>query len=165
MDSPGLDTTGDREITHGICQECVNNIEFQRGVSLSRFLDSLNTPILIRDEHDHVGFLNQAASTLLGKDRSMVTTKKPGLVFECKHARNPKGCGRTIHCSGCAIRIAIEQTAATGRGVLRQPATLNQDDRDVRLLITTEKVGSMILLRIDELEDSTENSPGTQPSR
>lgn len=151
MDDSEDDTTEDREITHGICDACISNIEFQQGVDLYRFLDSLNVPLLVNDEHDHVDFLNQAASTLLGKDRVVAPTKKRGLVFECEHARHHEACGRTIHCSGCAIRIAIQQTAATGRGVLRQPATLKQDDGEVQLLITTEKVGSMILLRIDEM--------------
>lgn len=53
--------------------------------------------------------------------------------------------------------MAIQETAATGRGVVRQPATLTQEDQEVRLLITTEKVGGLILLRIDE---QTGSQPG-----
>lgn len=155
MNAQPSDAANYREITHGICDECVTNIEFQEGVNLTRFLDSLNVPLLVRDQHDNVQTLSQAASKLLGTDRSVFTPKKPGLVFECEHARHPEGCGRTIHCSGCAIRIAIEQTAATGRGVVRMPATLNTDDHEVRLLITTEKIGTLILLRLDELAVTT----------
>lgn len=154
---PASTAAEDREITHGICDECATNIEFQQGVKLARFLDALNAPLLVRDEHDNVQTLNQAASKLLGIDRRVFAAKKRGLVFECQHARHPEGCGRTIHCSGCAIRIAVQQTATTGRGVLRQPATLKQDDKEVCLLITTEKVGTIILLRIDEMKDASQN--------
>lgn len=65
-------------------------------------------------------------------------------------------------CDECAtnIEIAVEETARTGRSVVRQPATLQQDDREVRLLITTEKVGRMILLRIDEMSDAELSRPG-----
>ncbi len=146
-------TADDRAITHGICDACRSNLAFQQGVDLSRFLNSLDVPLILRDAHDKVIFMNQAASTLLNTDRGVFPDGNLGLVFECQHARYAKACGRSIHCSGCAIRMAVQQTAATGRGVDRQPATLKQDDREVRLRITTEKVGNMILLRVDERTD------------
>lgn len=147
----------ERDITHGICNECLSNIEFQAGADLSRFLDSLPAPVLVLDKQSRVQMLNRAASDLPGIDHAVHPGTTPGLVFECRHARDPGGCSRAIHCSGCAIRMAIQETAATGRGVVRQPATLTQEDQEVRLLITTEKVGGLILLRIDE---QTGSQPG-----
>ncbi len=151
---PAVATTENREITHGICNECITNMDFQQGVDLYCFLDSLNTPLFVRGEDDNVQFVNRAAATLLDLDRSEFTPKKPGLVFECQYARLPEGCGNTIHCSGCAMRQAIKQTAATGQGVVRQPAKLKLEDREASLLITTEKVGDLILMRIDEITDN-----------
>lgn len=34
---------------------------------------------------------------------------------------------------------------------MRRPATLRQEEQDVHLLVTTEKMGDLILLRIDEV--------------
>lgn len=154
MDDAAADAMESREITHGICDECLTNWDFQQGVNVYRFLDSLNTPLFVRGEDDNVQFVNRAAATLLGLDRSELTPKKPGLVFECQYARLPEGCGNTIHCSGCAMRLAIKQTATTGQGVVRQPAKLKLEDREAGLLITTEKVGDLILMRIDEMTDN-----------
>lgn len=151
-DTPAPEGAEEREITHGICDECISNIEFQQGVSLERFLDSLREPVLLCDDSLHVTFMNQSAAALLGVAKDVFTARRPGQVFECQHARYPQGCGRQIHCSGCAIRMAVLQTAATGRSVHHLPATLEQDDGEVHLLISTEKAGRLVLLRIDDLK-------------
>lgn len=62
------DTAEERNITHVICDECKSNIEFQRGADLSRFLDSLNAPILLLDPYNRVQFLNREASELSEND-------------------------------------------------------------------------------------------------
>lgn len=151
-DTPAPEGAEEREITHGICDECISNIEFQQGVSLERFLDSLREPVLLCDDSLHVTFMNQSAAALLGVAKDVFTARRPGQVFECQHARYQQGCGRQIHCSGCAIRMAVLQTAATGRSVHHLPATLEQDDGEVHLLISTEKAGRLVLLRIDDLK-------------
>jgi len=150
-ESPLADEMGEHEITHGICEDCANNILFQQGASLSLFLNSLTEPVLLLDESGAVQMPNRAAVKHLGLAEDAFANKQPGQIFECQHARFPPGCGKTIHCSGCTIRMAIKKTMETGRGVVRLPATLHQDSADVRLLISTEKVGAVVLLRIEEL--------------
>ena len=80
---------------------------------------------------------------------------RAGAVFECANARLPGGCGRTVHCSGCALRRTVTDTFTTGRSHLRVPAYLrrrrNEGAVTVSLLITTEKVGGVVLLRIDHV--------------
>lgn len=151
LDDSSADVVEEREITHGICEDCLSNIEFQDGVKLSRFLDSLKLPVIVCDRKDHVQSLNAAAAAALGIDRGEFVGNTPGLVFECEYARFPEGCGRTVHCSGCAIRMAIQRTGETGQTVFRQPATLTKNDREISLLITTEKLGDLVLLRLDEI--------------
>lgn len=138
------------EVTHGICDDCQNNILFQDGSSLAAFLDSLSAPVMLVSGGGAIRMPNRAAADLLGLPHEALVGKQPGEVFECQHARFPPGCGKTIHCSGCAIRMAIRKTAETGLSIVHLPATVRQDDDEVRLLISTEKVGPMILLRIDE---------------
>jgi len=107
--------------------------------------------VLVINEHDDVQAVSRKAGELLRIDPRSFTTQKPGLVFECPHARKPAGCRHTIHCSGCTIRMAIRETASTGESVGRRPATVKEAGAPAELLITTEKVGRMILLRIDDL--------------
>jgi len=154
-EAPVSGSDGDA-ITHGICDDCLNNILFQEGTSMQAFLDSLNAPIMLVRGNGTVQMPNRAAADLLRMPHGSVAGRQPGEIFECQHARFPPGCGKTIHCSGCAIRMAIKKTIETGRSVVHLPATVRQDDCDVRLLISTEKVGPMILLRIDEV--NTEKS-------
>jgi hypothetical protein len=147
-----------RWITHGICSDCRDKMLNTLAISLSEFLDMLPEPVLLVDERARVLGANEAArrtvpdSTAVGPDQLL------GEVFECVHAQSPGGCGRTIHCSGCAIRRAVTDTYRTGESSLRVPATLTLgpegEPSPVRLLVTTEKVGDRVLLRVDEALDA-----------
>jgi hypothetical protein len=96
---------------------------------------------------------NEEALRFTGADPDEIGGKLLGDVFECANATLPGGCGRTVHCSGCAIRKAVEQTWETGTPQVRVPATLQARDATalpvVALEISTEKVGEQVLLRID----------------
>ena len=78
---------------------------------------------------------------------------KGGEVFECAYAGLPGGCGRTVHCDGCTIRINVMDTHRTGQSRLRVPAYLFRgkpdDSEKTDYFISTEKVGKVVLLRID----------------
>ncbi len=37
----------DSEISHGICESCQDNIVFQEGVPLQKYLDSIPFPVLV----------------------------------------------------------------------------------------------------------------------
>jgi len=158
-ESATSDAADSHEITHGICDDCLSNIEFQQGVSLLRFIDSLREPVMVRDESGEIQLLNRAAAEILGIDRTTFIGGMPGQIFECQHARYPQGCGHTVHCSGCALRLAIQQTAETGKGVNRVPASLSHEDETTRLLITTEKLGRVVLLRIDNVSPDRPRKP------
>ena len=94
---------------------------------------------------------------------------RAGDVFECANARLPGGCGRTIHCSGCTLRRTVTDTFTTGRSHVRVPAYLrrrrDEDAGAVSLLITTEKVGGVVLLRVDHVgPDGPVPSTGPDPA-
>jgi hypothetical protein len=48
------------------------------------------------------------------------------------------------------------ETHETGRNLLKVPATLNQnnphDPKKIRLLVSTERLSDLVLLRIDEMK-------------
>lgn len=152
-------------ITHGICGNCRGNISFQMGVELGAFLDSLKPPIVVVDQEGAVVTGNDKVREVLQKELPQIEGYRGGDVFECAYARLPEGCGKTVHCSGCTIRRAVMETHETGMSFLRVPATLKryapQDPIDIKLLISTERLGDVVLLRIDEME--AKDASGPQP--
>jgi len=143
-------------ITHGICESCRENVFFQMGVDLQVYLDSLRVPIVVVDSTGIVVTGNAQAQALLQKDLPEIAGYRGGVVFECAYARLPEGCGNTVHCSGCTIRMRVMESHTTGKSFLKVRATLNrataEEPQRMNLLISTEKVASVVLLRIDEME-------------
>lgn len=145
-------------ITHGICIGCADKVYLEMEKDLRSFLDGLAAPVVVVNETGSVETANKRAQMFLGKDLSGLEGYKGGDVFECAYAKLPEGCGNTIHCSGCTIRRTIMDTFQSGKGHLRTPAVLNRatpaDPEKIDFLISTEKVGGVVLLRIDDAVDS-----------
>jgi PAS domain-containing protein len=144
------------DITHGICPDCVSNLKFQTGTDLKSLLDTLAIPVLVVNRAGVVEAANQEAEALLQKNGSEIEGRRQGDVFECAYARLPEGCGQTTCCSGCAIRQSVQATYATGRSLHRVPAYLKNGVPApvgrIHMHISTEKVGEVVLLRIDDIE-------------
>jgi len=119
----------DGEVSHGICSRCLDNLEFQRGVTLSRFVGALPHPVLLAAPDDQTR------------------------IFECPSARLPGGCQRNVPCSGCAIRLAVTRAFETGEPQVRLPAALKPDDPDSpafpALRVSTSKIGPIVFLRLE----------------
>jgi hypothetical protein len=149
------ETIAPRAITGSICDRCLDRFAAQAGVPLLDLLDRLDVPILVADGDGVAQLANKPLLTLLGKNLSQVTGRRGGDVFECAYARLPGGCGKTVHCSGCAIRLAVTETFTTGQSLRNVPAYLNRDMvtqfLQLGLVISTEKVWGMVLLRIDRI--------------
>jgi len=148
-------------ITHGICENCGENLMFQMGVELKEFLNSLKLPVVVVNGTGTIVTGNDHAQKLLRKGPAEIQGYRGGEVFECAYARLPEGCGNTMHCSGCTIRRTVMDTYRTGKSFLRVPATLNtinlQKPEKIKLLISTEKIADLVLLRIDEMK--AQNGP------
>ena len=142
-------------ITHGVCPECAHHLFAQMGMPLQEYLDGLAAPVAVVDGDARVLTANAQARTMLEKDLEEIDGQ-PGDVFECAYAGLPEGCGHTVHCSGCAIRRTVMATHESGRSRVHAPATLyagtQADITPVDLLISTEKVGDVVLLRIDAVD-------------
>ena len=154
-------------ISHGICGRCRDNVLFQMGVELGEFLDSLKLPVVVVNREGTIVTGNNRARAVLRKGLPEIEGYKGGDVFECAYARLPDGCGNTVHCSGCTIRRTVMKTHGTGRGFLNVPATLNrnnpEDPKKIKLLISTERLADMVLLRIDEMEAKDTTQPLAAP--
>jgi PAS domain-containing protein len=157
---PGITVAG---VSHGICLPCANRIIVHTPFDLRSFLDDVAVPVALVDSAGIVKVVNDKAKAMIGLDQSRIEGLPGGDVFQCIYARLPEGCGNTIHCSGCVIRRTVMETSATGLARSRVPATLKQQTaagpQDIRFLISTDKLGDCVLLRIDRRVDGNE-APG-----
>ena len=156
MMSPAKSGKSETElVTHSICSDCADNLDFQLGVSLRRYLDGLKVPIIALDRSGQVIAVNAAAARLSGKAAGKLPVEWQDKIYECAHARLPLGCKTTVHCSGCAIRIATTNTFNTGISTRDLPAHLNHCSSDenekIELLISTDKIDNLVFLRIVRL--------------
>ena len=151
---PGV--TPSEEISHGLCDKCAVHFLADIGVPLDDFIESLEVPVVTVTEDNLVGTANSSARKLLGKNINKLAGFKPGDIFECEHALLQEGCGRTVHCSGCAIRQSIDDTHKTGDAHKNVPAFLNHNDpegtRKIDLLISTEKKSGVVFLTVKFLD-------------
>ena len=153
IEHPGHKETLDLGTSHGMCSTCAAALaREERGVSLQEHLDSILLPVLLVDESNSVAAMNTTARALFGN----VFDKESqflGRVFDCLHSRSSEGCGRSIHCSGCAIRRSVTRTFDTGEAQMSVPATLSRSSpdqlSDVVLAVTTIKMGGLVLLRLE----------------
>ncbi len=143
----------DRRIAHTLCGRCRENFVFQMGVPLQSFIDSLPAPIFVVDDDGRVKAVNRDGHALLKKGRNEVLGQLSGVVFDCAYAQLPEGCGRTVHCSGCAIRRSVFHTWETGESLIDVPATLRSErpgeTAEIGLLVSTERMGDVVLLRVE----------------
>ncbi|HZV83029.1 MAG TPA: hypothetical protein VFF53_12760 [Geobacteraceae bacterium] len=151
--SPGDDAL----VTHGICSDCTDNMEFQLGVSIRKFLNSFSVPVLLVDGERRMISANRSALQLVKKELGTISHELVGNVFECAYSRLPGGCGKSVHCSGCVIRNAINSTYATGEPASELPASIASDSSSrgntlLSFLISTEKVLNYVLLRIERFD-------------
>ena len=146
---------GTGEITHSICDECMDYFYVNPNKNLKDLLNSLVAPVLAIDEEGRVITLNNKAQKIISKKRGDIEGKLGGDVFECIYARLPGGCGHTTHCKSCTIRNTVTDTFNTGISQQKVPAYPDletpEGPKQIRFLISTEKVDNIVLLRIDEI--------------
>ncbi|MFH0960922.1 MAG: hypothetical protein V1897_19735 [Pseudomonadota bacterium] len=140
-------------VSHGICPECALNLVSSSGLPLQEFLNDLGVPVLVTDAEIMIKTANRQAREILNKELSQIEGFACGNVINCEWARLPEGCGNTIGCGDCAVRQTVTETFKTGQTVLRRLVEINHQpgSQKINLLISTELVGEVVLLRIDEL--------------
>lgn len=158
-DTPAEDVS-EGMISHGICEECVSTFFGYTKVELMDYLDRLGAPVLVVNSTGTVECANLKALEVLNKEMQEVEGFKDGDVFECAYAKLPEGCGHTIHCDACTIRITVTDTFQTGKRHINTQAYLAKgtpgDIHEIKLLISTENVAGVVLLRIDKIGEVSE---------
>lgn len=138
------------------CEDCrAELLQPQTAQSLADYLDRLDVPVLVMTDDVRVLGCNAPARALLGKSAAEMRGHLGGDVIECAYARLPGGCGNTEHCKACTIRHLVTGTHLTGESHRRVPAyqdiVLPSGVREMRYVVSTEKAGNFVLLRIDEV--------------
>lgn len=143
-------------VSQGVCERCLPLLVRELGRPLSEFLDGLGPPVLVVQDNARVISANAAARKMLTKEQLEICGKMAGEVIGCRHAREPGGCGQTIHCQSCTIRKTVAETLAAGEPCRRTAFAdigLISGDRMVRFLIETEKVNSFVRLTIYDVRE------------
>ncbi len=142
----------DYSVSHGMCQECYDYYEEQiNGLSLDKFLDKLEAPVLIMDENNRIVAANKMAGTMTGKSHREVFGLLGEEMMECVYARLPEGCGEKAHCEACTIRNAVMAAMESGEPQMHVPVKLLQEDREIEMVISTEKIGSLVRIVIENV--------------
>ena len=146
----------DQDVTTGICTDCAEF--FTRNNSrqdMTTFLNTLPIPVVVVSGEREVQFANDLASKAIGSDLNHFQGRRLGEAVECARARLPGGCGRTVHCKGCTMRMAIEETYETGESQCRKTAVMKRNtpdgEKDFYFIISTEKVGELVYLKVEEV--------------
>jgi PAS domain-containing protein len=154
MEADTREDSNSEEVTHGLCLKCSHHIFAQLGMPLRQYLDGMDVPVAIVDSDAVVLMANRAAAEMVTKAAEQIEGVLCGKVFECEHGITQEGCGRTVHCSGCAIRNSIRRTIESGEPQVRVPATLRcvkpGETTETELLISTELLDGLVLLRIEK---------------
>jgi hypothetical protein len=150
----GTDDLG--PVSHGICKPCLVAMEYQPQ-PLAAFLESLPGAVMALDSEGRAINGNERLLGMVGKQRSGVLERLGGEVISCIYSELPGGCGETVHCLGCSIRNAVNETRETRQSKAGVPAyayVRTPDDGVVKLelCISTECAGNLVLLRVDEGE-------------
>jgi hypothetical protein len=149
-----VDQSDHNLLSHGICDDCKFHILAQGGVKLREYLNHVGVPVFIVDKDNRILASNKQAVETFKKKLPKVDDVLCGVVFECDHARLPEGCGKTVHCSGCTVRICIAKTIETGEVFTRVPAYLDctqECTNKVHFLISTEKFGDAVIMRVEDV--------------
>lgn len=140
-------------VSHGVCKPCYERILTSHGLNIRRFLNLLDAPVFLVDNDVNVVAANTLALAIAGKPIEQVRGNLCGKVFECVNSLIPYGCGKTKFCPDCVIRSSVNETYKTGHRIDRRPAIVHRNlsgsIETVNLLVTTQKDGDIVLLRLE----------------
>ena len=135
-------------ITHGICDPCA---ERWLADDPHAGMEQLEGAVLLIESSGRILDTNRRACDML--DQQVPRGRMLGEAARCLNAALPGGCGHTTHCSQCELRGIFEHTARTGAAREGARAEIPRSSPSV-LTVTTERVSTAVLVRIDDLDES-----------
>ncbi|OGS02252.1 MAG: hypothetical protein A2339_05690 [Elusimicrobia bacterium RIFOXYB12_FULL_50_12] len=124
--------------------------------TLRSFLNKFEFPVLQVDKDGRIMLTNDKVNAMLRKSPEEVDGKLGGDVIECVYSKEPGGCGKTVHCKGCAIRNTVMASHDTGESFSNidayQDIQTNEGVKRVHFKISTEKILDVVLLKVEPAE-------------
>jgi hypothetical protein len=137
--------------------------EANRPLPLNQLLDRLHVPVIAVDANVTATCANRAAERILGRRGNLIQGRLVGEVIECVHAAAPGGCGRSIHCAGCAIRRMATATFrdGTARCSIEAEQSVRHDGKTgpTRFTISTQKLGDVVLVIVEDMKALSSDLP------
>jgi hypothetical protein len=142
----------DLRVSHSICSACYTYFKEQvKGLSLDRYLNKFEAPIIIVNADGRIFASNKMAADMTGKSGQRVFGLLGGEAMECVYAKLPEGCGETVHCETCTIRKTVMAAMESEVPQLHMPVKLRQLDKTVNMVISTDKIGELVRIVIEEI--------------
>jgi hypothetical protein len=143
----------DDSVSHGMCAGCEEYFAKQwGGLRLGEYLDDIELPAIAVNQDRRAVAVNQRMAEFLGKSDRERFGLLGGEAMECQYARLPEGCGGSIHCQTCTIRLTVMKVMETGEPQLRVPAYLNQVERRIKMLISVYEHDGFVRVVIEEMD-------------
>jgi PAS domain-containing protein len=140
-------------VSHGMCPSCGDHFErLWAGMRMGEYLDDLPQPVMLVDGDGRVLAANARAAGLLGHDPASPRGLLGGEAMACSHSRLPGGCGRTVHCRECTIRMTVTRVAKTGKATKRVQAFLKTDHGRVGMVISAKPVGALVQVTVEDAD-------------
>ncbi len=134
-----------------ICSDCRRAAESGFDIPILDYINAMELPVLVINEDGTVKTANFSALSVLEKSHGEIENRKGGEVFRCRYSDLPGGCGGTVHCVDCTIRMLVMDTFSTGNGHFETTASLESGHGVISFKVSTVKSGSFVLLRIDKI--------------
>jgi transcriptional regulator with PAS, ATPase and Fis domain len=129
----------DKRHTHSFCRPCYLKFAGEHAIPrLGELLDKFDVPVMVVNEEFRTLAVNQKLADILGKSDRECHGLLGGEALECKFSKFELECGKTTHCAACVIRGAVQETLDTGMPQTDVPATLEQDNAEVQILISSK---------------------------
>lgn len=142
-------------VSHGICMECAAKLVADMSKTLDSFLNRFEFPIVVVDVDAALVAANRHALRKKAGRFEIRKGARVGDLIECIHSYEAGGCGRTVHCRACTIRNLVKSTYTTGIAAEKVPATADiaaeGASEKIQYLITTEKIGDFVALKIENV--------------
>jgi len=152
--------------TPGMCAGCVDHFSHQwDGLPLAEWLGRFTFPVIVSEPGREVAAANRPAAELVGREHQRYLGILGAAMAECGLARRPGGCGRAVCCSSCTIRRMVEQTQTSGVGASRVPAFHEQGGWSEPIVVSTEKIGHLVRVRVERSEGAGPGVREPQPER
>ncbi len=130
--------------------------------SISEFLGTVGIPVMVLDGAFKVVDMNGMAESALHTTTAEAQGSSVGVAISCHNAGLPGGCGASENCPGCQLRRYLMATYTDGRPRFSQISRLEIEGkgeaRPVQFRFSTEKVGGVVVLMIEDMAESREAS-------